>query len=217
MTLRQALDALEQDHLIRRVHGRGTTVLDVRYRRSTSSLRGIVEDLRDMGHETGAKVLSFERLVPEAGVADDLKLGVGELAVAMARIRYVDHEPFGIQYTHLVNRHVFGLEAEDLIDGSLYGIIEGRYGLRLSSSEQQIGARLATDDEARLLEIPLGSPLVAVRRLTILSTGEPIELMDAAYRADLLTYTSILKRNPSAVDPPPMPRVATRSVGKPTH
>jgi len=216
MTVRQALDALEQDRVIRRIQGRGTIVVDSRYRRSMSGLRGVFEDLKEAGHRPGAKVVRFERIVPDEDVAHELQLGSGEVAISMTRIRTVDDEPFGIQYTYLPNRWVAGLNSDDLEDVSLYSLLEGRYGLRLKASEQQIGARLATEVEADALGIPRGSPLVTVRRLTVLSTGEPIELMDAGYRAELVTYVSTLQRRSQSLDQRHQPRMAVSEAAETT-
>jgi GntR family transcriptional regulator len=208
MTVRQALEALETDQLIARIHGRGTVVLDQRYMRSTSGLRGIVEDLTEAGHKIGAAVLEFERVVPDDTVARALELAVGELAIAVVRLRSVDDEEFGIQYTWLPNRWLPGLEAADLENASLYSVIEERYGLRLQESEQSIGARSATDLEAERLGIDRGSAVVAVTRRTTLTTGEPIEYMDASYRPDLVTYVSTLQRAAHGTDQRHQPRMA---------
>lgn len=194
MTVRQALQELEGDMLIVRSHGKGTVVVDQRYHRSTTGLRGIFEDLTEAGHKPGAKVLGFTQEVPTAEVAAELQLACGELAFAMTRLRTVDGQPLGLHSTYLSARHLPGLTGADLEDASLYGLLEGRFHLRLLESVQTLGARTTTEVESRLLKVAPNSAVVTVRRNTVLASGEPIEFMRGAYRSDLVSYVSTLRR-----------------------
>jgi len=194
MTVRQALDELEYDRLINRTHGKGTVVIDQRYHRSTTGLRGISEDLTEAGHRPGAKVLKFASMVPNAEVATELQLAPGELVIAMTRLRTVDGEPLGFHATYLPARYLPGMQVADLEDASLYGLLEDRFNLRLLESVQTIGARTTTETEARLLQVPLNSAVVTVRRTTLLTSGKPIEFMRGTYRSDLVSYVSTLRR-----------------------
>jgi DNA-binding GntR family transcriptional regulator len=63
------------------------------------------------------------------------------------------------------------------------------HGIEPVSAEDQVEARAAADWEAHMLQVPTGSPLLQVTRLTRSASGNPLYVSVVANRADKYVYT----------------------------
>ena len=73
-----------------------------------------------------------------------------------------------------------GLARRALKNGaSLYETLELELGVRLSSARQRITAVAASEREADILEVELGSPLLFTQRLTRDSNNRPVEFAES--------------------------------------
>ena len=75
----------------------------------------------------------------------------------------------------------------ELESGGLYARLRER-GIRVSIGVQQIGARLATQDEARLLNEPAGAALLTMQRTAYDESHKPVEFGMHVYRASMYSY-----------------------------
>jgi len=85
---------------------------------------------------------------------------------------------------------------ENDLTSSLYRLLETRYGLRLWAASETLRARGATQDEAKLLEIRKGTPVMFAVRVTYVSTGKAVEYLEAAWRGDRYDFKVTLTRPP---------------------
>jgi GntR family transcriptional regulator len=69
-----------------------------------------------------------------------------------------------------------------LAERSLYELLRER-GVRPHSADPRLGAKAASDEEAALLGLASGSPLVTMRRVMRDDTGRPVEVGDHVYDA----------------------------------
>ena len=65
-------------------------------------------------------------------------------------------------------------------------------GITLHLASQTIGARGASDAEAKLLQGQKGEPLLTMQRTTYNENGQPVELGDHIYRASLYSFEIVL-------------------------
>ncbi|MBI4580537.1 MAG: GntR family transcriptional regulator [Planctomycetes bacterium] len=195
MTVRQAHDVLERGGFIRRTQGRGTVVASRELRRSTQELTGLSEDIRAAGRTPGARVLSFAVVPAQPAIAGALQLRTGEEVVEFELVRTADDLVIGVQHTWMPRKYLPDLTAADLEEVFLVSMLERRYGLRVKQTEQELRALTASPSEAAILGVSPGAPVFAVRRLTLLDDGRPIELLNALYLGDRVTYASTLFRH----------------------
>jgi GntR family transcriptional regulator len=68
-----------------------------------------------------------------------------------------------------------GLTAERLAAyaGPMYGLFEAEFGVRMIRAEEKIRAVAADADEAALLAVPPGTPLLSVERLSFTYGDKP--------------------------------------------
>ena len=81
------------------------------------------------------------------------------------------------------------------LDGSLYELLEEKYGLRPHRARECLEPVTAGVREAEALEVAEGAPLMQVERTAYARTGEPLEFARDLFRGDrtrVVVWTSEL-------------------------
>jgi GntR family transcriptional regulator len=96
----------------------------------------------------------------------------------------LDGVPVSIQRLWLPERRCRGLLDEDLERASLFALLRERFGISLARAESAISARVASDEERRLLELDEGAPVLTVDQRTLDADGEPVEISLSAHHPE---------------------------------
>ena len=192
-TVRHALDELEHDGWIYRQKGVGSFAPVRRFEQDLTQLVSTTEDMRQRGWSLLTRVLSLQPLPAATHVARALEPSSGAPVYELCRLRLVDDVPISVQTAYLPAALCPRLEENDLA-ASLYRLLESRYGLRLWSGRETLCARGATEREARLLDIPEGTPVMYAERITYAATGVAVEYLEAVWRGDRYDFKVTLTR-----------------------
>ena len=183
-SLREALGALEWEGLIRRVPGRsGGTFIATKVDRDLSRIVGVPSLLRDQGFTAGSKVVRASIVMASQNVVERLKIGPCALVYDIVRIRLADNTPISLEHVQLPAARFPDL-LESPLSGSLYEILELRFGVKPADAEEHIEVILAANDEALVLGVAGGSPLFSIVRMSFDDDGVPIEYSHDLFRAD---------------------------------
>ena len=193
-TVRQAISELVLEGWLYRIQGSGTFVARPKYRQTLSRLTSFTEDMRLLGLRPRSRLLLFEIREADEKIAQTLRIPLGDEVVHIERLRFADDEPMALNTSILPLRLVPGLKKEDLASGSLYEILERRYGLILSRSEQTLEPALADPYVAKLLGVRVGAPLLLVEGVVYLKNGTPIEWVRILYRGDRYKFHIVAVR-----------------------
>jgi GntR family transcriptional regulator len=79
------------------------------------------------------------------------------------------------------------------LGGSVYELLEEHYGVRPKEALERIEVVPASPDEAMVLDVETGAPLLSITRTTTGTGDEPIEFSHDLFRAD---RTRIVVRTP---------------------
>jgi GntR family transcriptional regulator len=194
MTVRQALGKLRAEGLLAVRRGIGTFAAQKQFERQGTRMTGLYEDLVERGRRPSSRVLTLRAMEIPPQLAARLDLPLMEPMIHLSRLRLADGEPVAVNRAWLRRALCPGLEREDFRNVSLYGLLERRYGLPLGYAEQRVEATPATPEQARLLGVRRGSPLLHIERLTYLKDGRPLGLTEAYYRADRYILHSVVYR-----------------------
>lgn len=157
-------------------------------------LRGFSEEMRRRGFTPSAKVLSLLRTGADAETARALRLNTGGSVYALHRLRYIDGQPVALVTSYMPAALFPGFDSQDLENQSLYHVFETTYARKLNWAEEEIGAVLANEEQARALKTTRGSALLFVRETTYDSRRTAIEYSRSFLRADRYTATVISVR-----------------------
>ncbi|AXB48257.1 GntR family transcriptional regulator [Amycolatopsis albispora] len=186
--VRQALSALRDEGLIGGGQGKRAVVLDAVPAQPFETFLSFTRRAELTGHVPGQRLHEIALRHPEATVAAALGVEPESLVVQLVRLRLLDGRPAMLErmnYTESVGRPL--LEA-DLNAGSIYALLTAR-GVDLHSARHTFDAVAADALDAKLLEVPEGTPLLRERRRTADSAGTALEWSEDRYRPDVATVT----------------------------
>lgn len=190
MTARHALQGLTNEGLTYRERGRGTFVSPPKVEKEITHLLGFSAQIRLLGMKASTRVLASAVIPAEGSIAESLELSVHDEVLRLQRLRLADDEPIAIEEVWIPRSRFPGVEEIDFGKHSLYETLRDRYGVRIGSSRETIGARQATAEEARLLRITPRSSLLEVSRTLLDVEGQPMEVAHSLYRGD--RYRAVL-------------------------
>ncbi len=193
MTARQALKELEQEGYLERIRGRGSFVAVPKVQESLLELVSFSEDMRRRGLKASSKVLSITVQTPERQIASRLEISLSTKVFCLERLRYAASSTMSYEKSYLPETLVPNLDKEDL-NNSLYQLLASKYDIRLSAAEQSLEGLMANQHQAKLLEVPIGSVLLKLERVSRDEQAKPVEFVQAFYRADRYIFTAQLKR-----------------------
>jgi GntR family transcriptional regulator len=99
-----------------------------------------------------------------------------------------------IDTSHLPARRFPALRRELERHRSLYETLRAAYGIQLAEAEETIETVLADPQDARLLGVDPGLPLLLLSRHAFDVTGEPVEWAQSWYRGDRYKFVTRLRR-----------------------
>jgi len=196
MTLRHALAELAQRGLVTRTVGRsgGTFVAEPKLEQDFTVLAGFSEQLRRHGLVAGAHVLAANEIPASPAASAALEIAVGDAVYEVRRLRLADGTPILIEHSLFPARHCPGL-LESRLDGSLYDLLDEKYGLRPHRAKESMEPVTAGVREAEALGVAEGAPLMLVERTAYAKSGTPLEFARDLFRGDrtrVVVWTSEL-------------------------
>ncbi len=183
MTARHAMSQLAEEGLVRRDPGRGTFVAEPPTHRRANFLMTFSHEMRRQGRVPSSRIVERCVRFPSDGERTDLRVAHGSKVIELCRVRLADGQPVALELAVLATRCIETVLAADLERGSLHEalILEGMVPSRGKSS---IRAEAATQDDAVLLGVAAGEPMLVERRLIHDQRGRPIERTESRYAAD---------------------------------
>ena len=177
-TVRKAIAALAADHLVVRRQGKGTFVATHTEERA-SSFR-FLHLRRDDGVDEypGSRLLDVRRSKAGADAARALELKAGEAILVLRRVLEYGGAPVVLDEITLPAALFRGLTKAryDAYRGSMYGFFETQFGVRMLKARERLKAIAADSASAAVLGVAVGSPLLAVERVTCTYGERPVEL-----------------------------------------
>jgi GntR family transcriptional regulator len=180
MTARNAVQRLVQEGLVYRLPGKGTYVAGSGAHREASHLTTFTKEMRRRGREPSSRLLERELRPATELEARRLQLAEESSVVSIRRMRLANDEPVAIEHAVLPATAASAVLEADLEAGSLHeALVAG--GLVPTRGHGTIVAEPAEPEEASLLDVPSGWPLLVERRLIVDEDGKPLELTESRY------------------------------------
>jgi len=174
MTLRQALELLERDHLITRRHGLGTFVAVPTIDYEILKLRRFAGELSAQGESVSTRVLDARPAVTDRRASIALGLTPRARMVMVERLRLIDDHPMSLQRSFLPARIGEQVLTSDLAETPLSQVLEFKLGVVVVRAREAVSAVRLAPREARELACAPGAAAFESERVSFDAAGEPV-------------------------------------------
>jgi len=187
--VREAMNQLVYERIIYKIQGKGAFVAGRRDEQNfVGSTVGFSGELIGRQKLVTRRVLMQRIAIPSDRVRRALNLPDGDgpdaRVIEISRVLIVDGIPRILVNTSIPERLAPGLDQAPLNNRSLYDTLQRRYGYVFHRADRWLEAVTPTAEQAALLEIEMGTPLLAIESCAHSDGGVPIEHYDALYRTD---------------------------------
>ncbi len=195
LTVRRALQTLEQENLIFRSQGLGAFIKAPISLKRMVNLNSFNEDLSQAGI-TPSNDIIFEGLVlppPHIrsllGIEDQIKV------LKIDRIRFGSARPFAFDKTWIPAFYGQLIVDSDLSKRSIFELLEKEYDIIIEKGCQRFDAAIADEELASHLDVPVNTPLLVIKRLIYTNSGKILYYQQRYLRTDRFSYEMILERS----------------------
>jgi GntR family transcriptional regulator len=186
LVVHRAYRELVTEGLLIRKRAKGTFVAPLIKRgfKVSGPLFSVTEELSADDLEPSNAIL-LQEVVPAAEeIRTGLKLREGALVIHLRNLRLAKQLPLAIEEMYFSLDRFPALADTDLNNRSVYLVLEELYDAHPQEALDLISADLATSQEARLLGINTGAPVMRVKRVSKDRLGLPVEYTRIVFHAD---------------------------------
>jgi GntR family transcriptional regulator len=171
-TMRKALDGLEEERLVLRRQGRGTSVVDQTSDAMLNRFNGITDE---SGKPIGGDFEVLQQTTRHADAVEQarLQLGSTEMVLHITRLRRDRGRPLMYEEVSLALSRLPGLDVADA--GNRLLAIAQNCGVRLASAEEEVRLAQAPPVVARHLGVEPGTILLKLDRVIVTDEDRPVQ------------------------------------------
>jgi GntR family transcriptional regulator len=181
MTVRRALELLRGEGLVESRQGFGWYVAAEPVRQPLARLETIEEQISATGAANERRILEFGFVEPPRRVREIL--GPGR-TLEVVRLNLADGEPFARVTVWCPEVLGASLTRDEVGTASFYDLLP----VVLGGAEQTIGAAAASERDAALLGVPVGSPVLVCERITRDERREPVLVSEHVFPGHLTMF-----------------------------
>jgi len=186
-TVRQAIGTLISKGMLRRSHGRGTFVAQPRIEQTLHKVYSFAEQIQQQGRTLEDRIIQRRVTVAGHDLATPLGVAPGEPLIHIQRVRTLEGTPFTLDNFYISQRL-----CPDLLEiepnGSLYRLLEERYGLPVLRSTDTLEPIAADRATAFYLQVSPGTPLMYVERVGYTHGDLPLHIARNYVRGDMCRF-----------------------------
>lgn len=183
--VREAMAQLVHERLIYKMQGKGAFIAGRREEQDfVGTTVGFSGELADKRKEVSRRILRQSVGLPTARMTKYMRIEADTPLVFIDRVLSVDGNPRMIVRWAMLESVVPGLDTLPMENRSLYDTISRQYGVKLARAERWIEAGALNEEDARLLIVPQGSPVLGIESVASNEMGQIVEYYTALYLTD---------------------------------
>lgn len=192
-TVRKAIDELASENLVIRKQGRGTFVATHNEAKSEYRFLRLFADQAPV-IKPKSLYLSVQRSKASAQEANMLDISPSEAVLVIKRVLVFNETPLVFDEICLPAQPYEGLTLERLQQNgtTFYAFLERAFDVRMLRATEQLKAVRANSEQAAVLKVPQGEPLLFVERLSRTYSDQPVELRRGWYLTEHFSYRNEL-------------------------
>lgn len=194
ITVRQAMNDLQKEGLLFKVHGKGAFVAMPKVSQELMQLQGFGEAMQLQGHEAHSVVFGLATVQGSDLACAKLGIAAGSAVTEIKRVRYLNRDPVSVDHSWV--RHEVGarLTEKNLCEKDLFFLLENELQQPLHSADLEIEATSADADVARRLKVAHDAPILRIERLTFAAEALPLVFEYLHYPAGRFRYRMKIRR-----------------------
>lgn len=194
VTVQKALNVLTLEGYVASKKGMGTFVKNqsddsALYESNVAEPVGLSQKVHGMQAVT-SKVVSFHVRTPKEEECEKLAIRPVDNVYDIIRVRYLDNQPFRIEYT-VIPVGVLPELNTAVLENSLYQYVEKTTGQTIGSAIRKIKADMSDRYDQKYLECQLFDSVLEIEQVVTFSDDRPFELSEICYLYDKGCFIAI--------------------------
>lgn len=187
MTIRQAVNELVNEGLLRKERGRGkgTVVLSNAIADKLSTVKSFTQKMHEQGFVLKNKQINVSLVSANETIATALNINPNDKVLRLSRIRMVNNDIIMYSISYVPQFLNLPLNAE--LYGSLYQLLATQ-NIQISHADEYIEAMLADDIISQSLEISVNDAVLKRTRISQDQYNRNVEYTTTYYRSDKYKY-----------------------------
>ena len=183
ITVRRALQDLEDNGYVKRKRGKKTEVLPKKTFSNFAGVSGFNAAQERQGARPSSIILSFDVVSATSVVAEYLQIPLGSDVYHLKRLRLKNGRIVGLHETYIhpeVGKHINQNDLDE--HTSIYELYKNM-GINIESADEIIESRIASKQLKQQLYLTEDEPIMYRERITYSDKNKPIEYSQNSYRA----------------------------------
>ena len=182
MTVRRAIDQLIQEQKLERRAGSGTFITYAPIMHEFR-LKSFTEEMTSLGLKPSSKILLFKYVKADSIKSSLLSVPIGSVLLKCTRLRLADGVALGVETVFLPTAYFPGITEADL-SGSLYELLNQRYGIQIINANTSFSASIPSQEVADQLDIQKNRACLELEMTDLDQNGRIIMLAKCVYIGD---------------------------------
>ena len=198
VTVQKAMNLLEQEGFIERIHGKGMFVLSnsesniyILNNEKSDSILGFSREFKN-NVKISSKLIKFHTKKAGKRIGKFLGIDENDEIYFIRRVRLMDNIPVLVEDSNIPLKIINKIPKEVLETGSLYEYIEKITDKKITDADSIIEASLFNEELAELLEIKAGSPMLKISEVTRLEDKRAFNYSYSYNRADIFRIKNMM-------------------------
>ncbi|MCC5621927.1 phosphonate metabolism transcriptional regulator PhnF [Nostoc sp. CHAB 5715] len=197
-TARMAIKYVVDQDLVYRIQGRGAFVKEQKIDYSLNFKTNFTQSLLNLGYLPCIRILSSKLITASEQLANLLETNIGNslfqvkflrvASLAMTDTTVPEWNPLCISVSYLLSEKFPDLPILIYKSQSLYSLLRNHYGIEPRRTRTQIETQAAYKEEAKLLKIPPGAPMLITKSQVRDQHDHLFEYTVTHFRGDRFTF-----------------------------
>ena len=188
ITIRQALDLLEDERIIQRKQGIGTYVLPSQYNQILNNLYSFSDEIIKKGDKPSTKMLDIQLVRVNDYIHKKTGLMLKAHVFKLTRLRLANDKPLVLEYSYIPQSLAPDLDKFNFNKVSLYKTLSNEYQIQIDNAYETLEATILTKEEAELLNKKPKHIAMYIQRYAY-SKGQIVEYTRSLVVGDEYKYT----------------------------
>ena len=193
ITIRRALQDLENAGYIKRKRGKLSEVLPKKIYSNFADVSGFTEGQENSGGRPSSIILKFDIVSASHVVSEYLQIPLGSEVYYLKRLRLRNGRIVGLHETYIHPDFGKRIDPSSLNENTSIYKLYREMGVVIDSADEIIESRIATDQLKQQLYLEEDEPIMYRERITYSDDHRPIEYSQNSYRGNNYKYLIHLK------------------------